>query len=57
MYKKIEKWTGKIGHCPLCGGLCSERIPFPCSKCSRKDSAAADKWIKAHPAAFFAGSH
>lgn len=53
---KIERWYGKPGYCPLCGGLCSERIPFPCSKCSRKDIKAVEKWIAAHPSNMWGGS-
>lgn len=40
----------KSGHCPLCGGLCSERVVYPCSKCQRRNPAAAVKWLASNSA-------
>jgi hypothetical protein len=53
---KATKWYGSIGHCPLCNGLCSERIPTPCGKCQRKDPKAASKWFAAHSASNYGGA-
>lgn len=53
---KIIKWYGKMGHCPLCNGLCSERIPTPCGKCQRTDPKVATKWFAAHDSRSYGGS-
>lgn len=56
MSKNSAKWYGKMGHCPICQNVCSERTPTPCYKCQRLDPKAASAWFASHKSQDYAGS-